>query len=79
MVHAFPTDEYYNETRVGQYEGMELRDFFAAHAAAGYLAASSSSQQAWSTPAEFAKEVYEIADALLKARKKRVTKESTNG
>jgi hypothetical protein len=46
--------------------GMSLRDFFAAAAIQGYLAAGNTGGWGWETHASKA---YEIADEMLKARK----------
>ena len=76
MTQAFPTDEYMNEQRVGQHEGMELRDFLAAHVVSGYHASLSTygDDYPWPTPEDIASYAYEVADAMVKARKKRRAK-----
>ena len=56
---AFPT--HYRHS--ANYPGMELRDYFAAKAMQGFLAAEYAYR-----PDGWAKEAYEIADAMLKAR-----------
>lgn len=68
MTRAFPTDEYYDEQRIGQHEGMELRDFFAAHAMAGLLAPN----VPWDEKM-YAEMAYEYADALMAARRRKRT------
>ena len=72
MPRAFPTDEYYDERRIGQHDGMELRDFFAAHVMAGLLAPNIP----WDseTVPVYAEKAYEYADAMCKARNKRRAK-----
>ena len=58
---AFPT-----ETSHGQDYGMTLRDYFAAAALTGSLAASHTDGE----PEEFANVAYIIADAMLERRKR---------
>lgn len=65
-MRAFPTDIYYDEQRIGQHDGMQLRDYFAAKIACGYLAASAVHH--WTDYDEFASEVYGIADAMMRQR-----------
>jgi len=72
MTRAFPTDEYYDERRIGQHEGMELRDFFAAHAMAGLLAPNVPWDEQ-SVPV-YAEMAYEYADAMLAARRHKGSK-----
>lgn len=73
-MRAFPTDEYYDEKKIGQHEGMTLRDFFAAHAIAGLLAPN----MPWGEDdvPVLAGKAYEYADAMIKARHKRKAKAS---
>lgn len=65
---AFPTDEYYDEKRIGQDSGMTLRQWFAWQALAGILA-NPSSQCSDESMAEFIKAArslsYDFADAML--------------
>ena len=56
---AFPTDFHYN------YQGMTLRDYFAAKAMQGICA--NSDLGGWS-PSIIAREAYAVADAMMKAR-----------
>ena len=76
MTRAFPTDVYDGDTCIDQHEGMELRDFFAAHIASGY---HSCITKDWGDhfprPEDVAVWAYDVADALVQARKKRRTKE----
>jgi hypothetical protein len=62
---AFPTDLYYDEKRIGQSDGMTLRDYFAAKAMQGMLAEDC--DYVWTSLAAAA---YECADAMLKERVK---------
>ena len=71
---AFPTKvitgtEYIenvgNRHTYDEYPGMTLRDYFAAKAMEGMLACPTQPQ---SGPDMYAKDAYEIADAMLKAR-----------
>jgi hypothetical protein len=68
---AFPTNTS-NEQNAGACyaaEGMTLRDYFAAAALTGALARPNSSPiNHPKTPAGYAAAVYEMADAMLKAR-----------
>lgn len=61
---AFPTE---NELQVGTnaylYEGMTLRDYFAAKAMQGFC-----TQEGYSRMGEIANDSYELADAMLKER-----------
>ena len=80
MTRAFPTDLYYDEERIGQREGMELRDFFAAHIASGYHSCIAKDWgEYFPHPEDVAVWAYDVADALVKARKKRRTKEVNDG
>jgi Leu/Phe-tRNA-protein transferase len=58
---AFPTPEFYDEQLVGGYEGMTLRDYFAAKA----MAAMTANATDYDLIARWA---YCQADAMLKAR-----------
>jgi hypothetical protein len=51
----------------GQDEGMTLRDYFAAKAMQGILAATLTPNTVWSQD-EAAETAYNVADAMLKAR-----------
>jgi hypothetical protein len=67
---AFPTDIYYDEKPVGCDFGMSLRDYFAAAALAGELARPLRDGEV--LVAEVAAEfVYDVADAMLEARKRK--------
>ena len=60
---AFPlTSHWHNE--LNHYNGMTLRDYFAAKAMQGMLSEPSLK----ATPEEFASKSYELADAMMKAR-----------
>lgn len=73
MPRAFPTDEYYDERRIGQHDGMELRDFFAAHIA-GAVVSTTAADDCYTKPTDVASYAYEVADAMCKARNKRRAK-----
>ena len=62
---AFPYDltSYDDEVRI-QYQGMTLRDYFAAKAMQGLLSATKTSDGEM-----IARDSYKMADAMLKARK----------
>jgi hypothetical protein len=69
---AFPTDEYYDEKRYAVTEGMTLRDYFAAQAItiagqemARRVGEGEIAGYGWSA---VAREAFQIADAMLKAR-----------
>jgi hypothetical protein len=62
MPYAFPTDEYFNETRIGQFPGMDLRDWFAGQALADLAC--------YSQPHDAARWAYEMADAMMAERAK---------
>lgn len=71
--HAFPTQswEYDGGDRVLQYQepGMTLRDWFAAKALQGLLAAQIHGfNNDWFADGTFARMAYEMADAMLKVR-----------
>jgi hypothetical protein len=74
---AFPTDEYFDETLCGQTTGMSLRDYFASHALAGllsdhkgYVASMDVARNAGiNTADQISAECYELADAMIEARK----------
>lgn len=69
---AFPTDEYFDEKKLGQIWGMTLRDYFAAKALMGMTASTpildrtsdKINHAGWATAA------YRFADAMLKEREK---------
>ena len=61
------TGQYVPVDAFGDLGGMTLRDYFAAAALTGYLAASHTDGE----PEEFANVAYIIADAMLKARNSR--------
>lgn len=82
-LHAFPTTDYFDEKPIGLSPGMELRDYFAAKALAGLLAAESSASgngaifvdggkaKLCDNPMNFAKISYQLADAMMAARKEK--------
>lgn len=51
------------------FDALTVRDFFAAHALAGYLAAHAGDETALPGRAEAAKNSYKLADEMLKARR----------
>jgi hypothetical protein len=62
---AFPSPGViFNGHQQGAYEGMTLRDYFAAKALQGHMANSNFS------PDAHARRAYEVADAMLKERAK---------
>lgn len=68
---AFPVDAEFDERR-GEYvrhasSGMTLRDYFAAKAMASFLIANPL-QKSVCPMSDYAKDAYEIADAMLEAR-----------
>jgi hypothetical protein len=66
---AFPRDDYYDEKRYGQTDGMSLRDYFAGQALVGYANhLNGKVGDSWPSTADFARWAYEQADAMLKAR-----------
>lgn len=65
---AFPTDEYQDEQRIGQYPGMDLRDWFAGHVAAAISNAEWTTGTSYYTNDQIAQESYLLADALLRVR-----------
>lgn len=72
---AFPTAEFYDEKQVGFYQGMSLRDYFAAHALTMVADATALAvideiaiRRGVEATAVVAKYAYELADAMLKAR-----------
>ena len=60
---AFPS----TDNRV-QFSGMSLRDYFATKAMQGELASQSEDYE-WSSTAKLAAYAYEVADAMMEARK----------
>lgn len=69
-MRAFPTDEYFNEQRVGQHPGMDLRDYFAGQvinglSCVGWLEDSEDGGRGLKSAAEYA---YRVADAMVRAR-----------
>lgn len=68
---AFPTDEYFDEARIGQCGGMTLRDYFAAKAIQGELSCQSEN---FCVPEKYfdslARRCYAVADAMLAERNK---------
>jgi hypothetical protein len=69
---AFPTTRYYDEEPIGVEEGMTLRDYFAAKAMCGILAAMKTTGDA--SEQKMAEDIsgvaYVVADAMLAERKK---------
>lgn len=68
---AFPrpcSEDKFNEETFPSQRGMSLRDWFAAQALAGYLAAYSGPEVRMPVPDIAADRAYEYADAMLKAR-----------
>ena len=63
---AFPTDALH-ELRHDHYEGMSLRDYFAAKAMAALLR-SEIGKEGWATTHGVAKDAYKVADAMLAVR-----------
>lgn len=62
-IKAFPSEhEYMDGLEVNK--GMNLRDYFAAHIAMGVLADNNNVVD----DDKFAREVYKVADAMIKAR-----------
>ena len=61
---AFPTTVYSNES----YQGMTLRDYFAAKAMQGFIQYSAAKGIYKPPDNELAKVSYDLADAMLKAR-----------
>jgi hypothetical protein len=59
---AYPTSGYT--------DGMTLRDYFAAHALAGYLAAHAADGQAFPMDLDAARHCYGYADAMLRERQR---------
>ena len=69
-MRAFPTDEYFNEQRVGQHPGMDLRDYFAGQvinglSCVGWLETAEDDGAGLKSAAEYA---YRVADAMVRAR-----------
>jgi hypothetical protein len=52
----------------GQDEGMTLRDYFAAKAMQGIIASEQPGDEEFVTPEMYARDAYQYADAMLKAR-----------
>lgn len=67
-VNAFPREDYQTDLQQGQ-SGMTLRDYFAAKAMQGELAAQSEESGFYDSFEILAKKSYELADAMLQARK----------
>ena len=70
---AFPVSRYFRDGSVkepeGKDKGMTLRDYFAAKALPGLIAAIMVNECHNWNPIDFAKESYLIADAMLQERK----------
>lgn len=73
---AFPAPEFYDEKQIGSSEGMTLRDYFAAHAMPAILDIESTSDigpgRCIFDSHAVAKAAYQIADAMIAARKARL-------
>ena len=68
---AFPVPSYVNvagETHDVEFQGMTLRDYFAAKAMQGELACQSVHGGLWTDAEKLATYAYLMADAMLKAR-----------
>lgn len=68
--NAFPSPGvvFSNDSQQGAYEGMSLRDYFAAKALPGILTSVMSDECHNWLPVDFANESYKIADAMLAKR-----------
>lgn len=76
---AFPREDYQTDRARGQ-SGMSLRQWYAGHALAGYLAASAHpNQNSIPTPEEAAEQAYKYADAMLAARAPEPGEEGEDG
>lgn len=51
-----------------KWEGMTLRDYFAAKAMQGIIASEKPGDEEFATPEMYARDAYKYADAMLKAR-----------
>ncbi len=73
-IHAFPTDEYYDEKLTGVSSGMTLRDYFAAQSMQAILPVADSNvrrngeEGVLAKAADYARVAYAVADAMLEAR-----------
>jgi hypothetical protein len=71
---AFPISASTGDPRDGVYchEGMSLRDYFAAKAMQGWIAAAGvkreDGKELWAKEGSIAEHAYAVADAMLKAR-----------
>lgn len=65
---AFPKDLYFDEARVGQSNGMMLRDYFAAKALSGINRDLAGLNDVPYFYERIADDCYRMADAMLKAR-----------
>lgn len=69
---AFPGTEFYDERPIGACEGMSLRDYFAGQALAAFTRGFDQ-EHTHSNPGNtptIAQKCYQMADALLEARKR---------
>ncbi len=64
---AFPVPGLQHEN---DFNGMDLRDYFAAKAMHGTMAAMDSGERNYTPPETIAKNAYELADAMIAARVK---------
>jgi len=64
---AFPID--YNTASIDKWQGMDLRDYFAAKAMQGFITAWMMKDVYPKFNNETAKFAYELADAMMEARK----------
>ncbi len=65
---AFPTTTYYDDKPIGIEDGMSLRDYFAAKALTGIIAAFTGQDTPLPSCYMAATSAYDFADAMLKAR-----------
>ena len=66
---AFPTPEFYDERQIGMLPGATLRDYFAAKAMHALMVGEASYYDRNIESRDMrAKEAYDIADAMLRAR-----------
>lgn len=73
--YAFPTPEFSDEKQVGVFDGMSMRDYFAAQAVAAFIAHPVQVKTAALVSGQSSQNVlaimaYEIADAMIAERDK---------